>query len=843
MLLLSCPLGCEDLLEEELVQLGADAARLRRAPGAVTVGEALAPAPTAPDAVRGSTPDADELTLGLAACLRSRLASRVAWVVARFACTDADALYAGMARLPWAELLDPKASFAIDCPRGEGSLHHTQYAAQVAKDGIVDVMRRATGARPDVDLRAPDVRVLVLLRRGVATVALDLAGEALHRRGYRQDGGEAPLKENLAVAILLRAGWPKAAAAGAELVDPMCGSGTLLIEGAWMALGVPPSALRRRYGADALPWLDRSIWAAMRNGAAEDAKRALAAPGASRIFGADADEAQLMRARASIDAAKLGPHVALRRAEVARLRRPNPQGPGLLVCNPPYGERLAPGTAALMTTYAALGDALRRHPGYSGHVLLGERNLGHALGLRAHKVHSLRNGPLQASLLHFVPRAEAKAQAARRRPAEAAQGAADAGVANGAPPTDAESTADGTTETDLSTPASSSTPAWSPTSGTPPSSSSAAAPAAPAGVPPNPAGDAVVRAAARAAAPTGPDAAAQTMVENRLRKNLRRLDRWLTRDEVHAFRAYDADLPEYNAAIDVYREKDGPVRLHVQEYAAPASVPVGTSERRLRVLVQAAVAAFGVHPIHVHLKVRRRQQPEEQYGPRGRATGARAQGRRDDPQFFAVEEAGLTYWVSLDAYIDTGLYLDHRTLRAKLRGMAEGADVLNLFCYTASVSVACAAGRARSTTSVDLSKTYLRWAADNLAANGFVAPRHGLVHAEVEAWVAAAATRGPRYDLIYCGPPTFTNSRRADQDFDVVRDHARLVQGAMRLLRPGGTLVFTSHARKLQLDDALQQRFAVTDWTKATLPPDFSRRRPHQTYCIRTGEADALLTR
>lgn len=754
---LPCPAGCEDLLEAELRHLGAAPADLRRAHGAVLLG------PAAPALGHARPPDAALLDVALRACLHSRIASRVLLGLGRFSCALPQDLHAGVRALPWPEWLAPKVRLAIDCPRGEGELEHTLYAAQVAKDGIVDAMRAATGERPDVDLRNPDVRIHVLLRRGEATVSLDLAGEGLHRRGYRLQGGHAPLKENLAAAMLLRAGWPERAAQGAHLVDPMCGTGTLLTEAAWLAVDMPPSVLRKRYALTHWRGLPQAAWARARAEADAQAEAARARLAAGelrgRLRGFDVHGPQLELAQRTLAGAGLEAAVTLARADITELTLTPAEGPGMVVCNPPYGERLGADEAALQATYAALGSALRRYPAWSAHVLVGELALGRALGLRATRKHALRNGPLHCNLLHFAPRPHAEAQAGEA-----------GGNGRGARPS------------------------------------------------------------ARTMAPA--DAAEVQMLQNRLQKNKRRLEAWRQREQVTAYRIYDADLPEYNAAVDVYDSVDGIRRLHVQEYRAPIEVPEAKAQARLRLLLAALPEVLDVAPTEVVLKQRRQTRPGAQYGQGGAVAHAPRPERRPD-RYFQVLEGGLRLWVSLDAYLDTGLYLDHRTLRAELRAQAAGKDVLNLFCYTGAVTVAMADGGARNSTSVDLSKTYLTWAHNNLVANGLDEPRHELVHADVQAFLSHAHRAGPRYDLVFCGPPTFTNSRRAEEDFDVLRDHAQLIDAVMALVRPGGELVFSSHARRLKLLPELFDRYVTEDVSDKTRPVDFARGRPHQTFRLR----------
>lgn len=301
------------------------------------------------------------------------------------------------------------------------------------------------------------------------------------------------------------------------------------------------------------------------------------------------------------------------------------------------------------------------------------------------------------------------------------------------------------------------------------------------------------------------------MVANRLEKNRRRLAPWRKRTGVTCFRIYDADLPEYAAAVDVYEALDSPGRvlLHVQEYQAPARIPEETTARRFGELLDAVRAVFPVEEHAVAVKTRARGKGGSKYG-RFDARG----------EFVRVREVGVTLEVNLFDYLDTGLFLDHRPVRLRIGRESRGLRFLNLFCYTGAATAHAAVGGAAATTSVDLSATYLDWARRNLRHNGADGERHRFVQDDVMRWLAA--DRGS-YDLIFCDPPTFSNSKRAD-DFDVQRDHGRLLAAAVARLAPGGLLLFSNNFRKFRLDDAAVAAFAdVREISRSTIDPDFER--------------------
>jgi 23S rRNA (guanine2445-N2)-methyltransferase / 23S rRNA (guanine2069-N7)-methyltransferase len=262
-------------------------------------------------------------------------------------------------------------------------------------------------------------------------------------------------------------------------------------------------------------------------------------------------------------------------------------------------------------------------------------------------------------------------------------------------------------------------------------------------------------------------------------------------------------------AVDLYEGW-----AHVQEYAAPPTVDPAKAEARLRDVVAVLPGLLNIAPAQVILKVRQRQRGLSQYERVG-----------DHGTFQEVSEAGLRFLVNLTDYLDTGLFLDHRVTRALVRQLAPGRDFLNLFAYTGTASVYAAAGGARSTTTVDMSATYLDWARRNMALNGFGEGRgHRFVRADCLDWLANAGRE--RYGLIFLDPPTFSNSKRmGGRTFDVQRDHVALLRAATRFLTPPGVLLFSSNFRHFRMDRAALADCTVEDLTAATLPPDFQRNR------------------
>lgn len=725
--LASVPRGFGDLLAQELVGFGAQDVRERGNQVAFT----------------------GTLEVAYRACLESRVASRVYVEVARIDAPDEAGLYRAMREIDWAKHVDPAATLACDWSGRHPAIGNTHFGALRLKDAICDALRDSEGARPDVSTERPGVRVHAHARETRVTLSIDLAGEGLHRRGYRADAGEAPLRENVAAGVLLRAGWPALAASGAPLVDPMCGSGTFVIEAALIAADVAPNLWRDYFGL--LRWRvhDAALWQRLREAASARATAGLAAAAARAseageclMRGSDRDRRALAAARGN--AARAGVTALVEFAE-ASLEDARPVGRVGLVCtNPPYGVRLG-ADAAARETHQLLGRVLAGHfGGWQAAVLTGAPDLGLELGLRATRVHTVWNGALEGRLL----RIQVEAAAVRE---------------------------------------------LRPTPG--------------------------LRIDAQLA-----DSPGARMVVNRLAKNLKRLRSWTQREQLGCYRIYDADMPEYSFAIDLYTAADGERRwLYVQEYAAPREIPEEDVRRRRSELLAALTPATGIPATDIRLRTRRRSSGGEQYAKVA-----------DAGEFHVVAEQGLKFRVNFDDYLDTGLFLDHRITRARLRAAAARTRFLNLFAYTGSATVYAAAGGARSTVTVDLSRTYLDWAQRNLALNGFSGPQHELVQADVRVWLDDARRARRQFDLIFLDPPTFSNSKRMEGVLDTQRDHAALVDACMALLVPTGLLVFSTNAQRFRLDPALAERYDVNDISRATLPPDFERNaRIHQCFELR----------
>jgi 23S rRNA (guanine2445-N2)-methyltransferase / 23S rRNA (guanine2069-N7)-methyltransferase len=724
------PRGLADLLAQELRPLGAQAP-VERAGGVHFSGA---------------------LEVGYRACLSSRVASRILLQLFEVEATTADEFYQRAARLPWEEHVAADGTLSCEFTGQHAAIANTHFGAQRLKDAVCDRLRSLCGRRPDVALVRPAVRLIAHAEHSRIRLALDLAGEGLHRRGYRLEPGIAPLRENLAAGILLRARWSEAAARGEEFLDPMCGSGTLVIEAALIAAHQAPGLLRDYFGFLGWRQHDEALWQRLRT----EARAAIEAPASASIRGSDIDAQVIRQAEANAARAQILQWVRFEQRGIADVRPATSRG-GLICINPPYGERLADNAAA-EAAYGTLGRTLREHfSAWEAAILSASPESARALKLRSYRVHQLWNGAIPVRLLRI----------------------------------------------DLSSP-----------------------------------GAEDLRSRLRDAEAAAPSPGAQ-MFANRLRKNRQLLDKQARRQQVSCYRVYDADMPEYAFAIDRYAEAGGgAVHLHVQEYAAPPTVDPEAARRRRHEALGVLGEALAVAPERIHLRLRRSRRGGTALGePAGSQPRLAASHRVPPPAApssrLVVEEGGLAFQVDLEHRFDTGLFLDQRLTRGLIRERAAGTRFLNLFCYTGTASVYAAAGAARSSVSVDLSNTYLDWAAENFRLNGVATLQHQLVRSDCRVWLQEALRARPTagFDLIYLDPPTFSNSKRMQGVLDIQRDHLRLIEDCMQLLSAEGLLLFSTNAQRFRLDPATESRWRVADISRRTVPFDFER-NPHIHYCF-----------
>ncbi|MFV7708581.1 bifunctional 23S rRNA (guanine(2069)-N(7))-methyltransferase RlmK/23S rRNA (guanine(2445)-N(2))-methyltransferase RlmL [Shewanella algae] len=659
------------------------------------------------------------LELAYRITLWTRLASRVLLILHRGPCDSAEQLYNAAFCIDWPSHFDNRCTFSIDFHGMGGFIKNTQFGALKIKDAVVDRFREDDLNRPNVQRVDADFKIDAHYRNGQVTIALNFSGPALHQRGYRSGTGEAPLKENLAANMLARAQWDKQT----PLLDPFCGSGTVLIEAAMIAADMAPGLQRSRFGFEHWYRHDAKLWQSI----VEEAK-ARASIGKNRcdvkFFGSDIDSRMVALAKRNAKSAGVSDLIEFSVANALNITPPLDKG--LLISNPPYGERLG-NVSSLLQLYYQFGDKLKREfGGWQVALLCSDIELISSLKLKADKQMKMFNGALECAFNLYTLHANST-----RRAAVAAE-------QSGAEVSDIASA-----------------------------------------------------------------------FANRVKKNLKQLDKWARKEGIDSYRLYDADIPEYNVAIDKYLDY-----VVIQEYAAPASIPEAVSKRRLTDVLLSLPGAIGVEPDKIILKTRERQKGTNQYQ------------RLDKEKLELVtQEYGARFKLNLTDYLDTGLFLDHRLIRKLVGSKANGRDVLNLFAYTGTASVHAGLGGAKSVTTVDMSNTYLNWAKDNFVLNGLIGKQYRFEQGDCLQWIRDCDRK---FDLIFIDPPTFSNSKRMEDSFDVQRDHVKLLSDLFKLLNLGGEIIFSNNKRKFKMDiEAMAaQGMSVTNMDAQMLPMDY-KRNPH----------------
>lgn len=699
--LFTCSKGLEYLLEEELKPWG------------------LAQVKVSPQGVSGMA----TLETIYQISLWSRIANRVLLHLFTCPATDPQSLIHSARQFPWDTVFSTEASIAIHFQGQSESIRNSMFGAQVIKDGLVDYCRDHGLQRPNVDREMADIRLRAYIKHNSIAVYLDLVGYSLHQRGYRLAAGEAPLKETVAAALLLRSKWPDLSQEGYGFHDPCCGSGTLVIEAAMMATHRAPGLLRNDQAFTA--WLehDSQLWETCR---AQAAQKQI--PASIVFYGTDHDPNAIRKAQENAQRAGVEAFTHLVVQELDPEHVHAHQEKGLVLCNPPYGERLGE-EENLIPLYAQLGMVLQRgFANWQAGILTTSMRLAKAIGLRSHKQYRFYNGPLAVQLFCFDlnPKNRLQSEAPPKSWSEGAQ-----------------------------------------------------------------------------------------MFANRLHKNAKHLRSWAKRQEISCYRVYDADLPEYAYAIDLYQD-----HAVLQEYAPPASIDVSKAEQRRQEVLMVVPDVLDIPDKHVIVKQRLRQRGTAQY-----------EKLSEKRQWMIVREGAAQLRVNLHDYLDTGLFLDHRLLRTSFAKLKPGMRFLNCFCYTASASVHAALAGAL-TTNVDMSQTYLNWAQENFRLNNISLNKHQFVHYDCIEWLRITQDR---FDVIFLDPPSFSNSKRMQDTLDIARDHEQLIHASMNLLAPNGVLYFSTNLRRFQLSPAIQQEYHVEDISVDTIDIDFKRNaKIHQCFKIKT---------
>ena len=719
------------------------------------------------------------------ACLWSRLASRVFVVLGRFDCWDANALYDGAYDMPWEDILRRGASIAVSPKGSNRELRNSHYAALCVKDAICDRLADEAGSRASVDLENPDARIALSIRGERASLHLDLSGDPLFKRlpreATRSGAGAHVLRPDYAALLLEQVGWPEACSA--------CGDGDgdvpALVDMSCAGGGIVLEAVNQLI--DRAPGIIRTRWG-FEGWGLHDAQT-----WDELLSEADERAAAGRSRRAIIIASDDEPRFAGFAQRVLR----------------------SAGLAQRVSFAAADAESIDREIMAQGGgcvtALVGDlteipfTRANSALSLAA----NLRAGACGAAPFAVLTRNDLLERGLGT--------AAEASILVKPNNEDAR------------------IQLFPPADGTDGAESAARA------------------AAARGAVSLdlGDGRPVSILVPEseqfaaRLRKVARLRRKWAKREGVSCYRVYDADLPDYAAAIDLYQGVGEDERwLVVAEYAAPKSIDPALAQARLLDILTIAPRILDVSPERVHARARTRSRGGSQYTDGGKGSLGTASDTGSKRPI--VTEGGLSFEVNFDDYLDTGIFLDHRLTRGLVREHARGRKrFLNLFAYTGTATCYAADGGVEETVTVDLSNTYLDWAERNMRRNGFAGRQHEFVRADVLRWIREQRDTRNRWDLIFCDPPTFSNSSKmGSRTWDVQRDHLELIIGVSRLLTRDGEAIFSCNLRTFRPDTLELARAGVvlTDISEQTIPEDFSRNRKiHKCYIVKRYEIERAM--
>jgi len=685
------------------------------------------------------------LEMAYRACLWSRTANRILLPLSSFEVNSKEDLYDAVKKINWFDHFKPDDTFVVSfSAKHSDVINNSHFGSLVVKDAIVDQMRAKFHKRPNIDTHRPNIRINVYLNAENAQLSLDLSGESLHKRGYRAENVTAPIKENLAAAMLLRCGWPEIAKKGGSLIDPMCGSGTLLLEAAMIAADFAPGLLRDYYGFMGWKQHDTECWQKLISEA--ENRKSVALENMPVIAGFDQSRRTVATAITHVENAGFQNKIHVERRDIQDAEPAESWQPGLLICNPPYGERLGD-DEQIAQLYLQFGETLKANfKHWKASLIISNPEMGFRLGIRSQKPITLFNGPLECKLLRleieeksfFIPKAKSQQERIDQITQSHSIESADEQRAE--------------------------------------------------------------------------------MFANRLKKNLKKMTKWAKRGNVNCYRLYDADLPEYAVAVDLYRGEK--LWVNVQEYDPPKTITPHKANQRLAGILTEIPKVLDIDKSQVFLKIRRKQKNTDQY-----------EKQNDTGKFYTIEENGCKFLVNFEDYLDTGLFLDHRPIRLLIQQQAKDKNFLNLFAYTGTASVHAAIGGAKSTTTIDMSNTYLEWAKNNFDLNNMTG-NHNIIRADCQEWLKQQAqqTEKKQYELIFLDPPTFSNSKRMEDFFDIQRDYIELINHSLALLTESGTLYFSTNFKRFKMESQLFSGAVIEDISRSTIPDDFSR-SPKIHYC------------
>lgn len=709
---------------------------------------------------------ADEIAI-CHANLWLRSAGRVLLKMGAFNATDFGQLFDQTYALPWDRWIPPDGAFPVDGRAQKSQLSSVPACQRMVKKAIAEKLLKAHKV-PRLDETGATYQVEVSLLKDEAVLTIDTSGSGLHKRGYRPVVGRAPLRETLAAGLILLSFWKP----GRPFLDPFCGTGTIPIEAAMIGRNMAPG-LGRRFVAEDWATLDSSLW----NSARQQAKDLIRPKLEERIIGTDIDATALDLARFHAGQAGVAEDIHFQQRDFHDLLSKRQYG--CLITNPPYAERL--GTSSeVEQLYRDMPDVLRRLKTWSHFILTAYPDFEALVGQEANRRRKLYNSRIECTYYQFHgPRPTDERSATNQEPPASSENDSRPAAHDAQTPADSQVFTRERSE-------------------------------------PGKAGSRDVSPQPSVQAFGGLTEKAMEQAEifrNRLVKRARHLRRWPRKQGITCYRLYERDEPQVPLVVDRYEDC-----LHITEYERPHDRSPAEHADWLDLMARTAADALEVDRDKVFFKRRQRQRGTRQH-----------ERVNDENRLFVVHEGGLKFQVNLSDYVDTGLFLDHRITRAMVREEAKGKRFLNLFGYTGAFTVYAAAGGAESTVTVDLSKTYLDWARQNLILNDLDGPSHRFIRSDTMEYLNHLPEK-PCFDLAVVDPPTFSNSKRTEDVWDIQRDHVSLLKAVIQRVAPGGIVYFSTNFRRFKLSEVDLDGVTIREISRQTVPPDFRNRRIHRCW-------------
>ncbi|WP_422667278.1 bifunctional 23S rRNA (guanine(2069)-N(7))-methyltransferase RlmK/23S rRNA (guanine(2445)-N(2))-methyltransferase RlmL [Buchnera aphidicola] len=686
--------GCEDLLEKELLSLGATNLELIKG---------------------GIYYTADEYTL-YNILMWTRIASRVFLCIKKFTITNSNDLYFNTYQIHWDTIFDSKKTFMINFKGTNNIIRNSLFGVFTIKDAIIDYFYKKQSLRPIVNRISPDIRIKAVLFNNIIYLMLNLSGESLHKRGYSKVSKNiTPIKKNLGISIVLRSKWNK----NTPLIDPMCGSGTLLIEAAMLCSNRAPGLRRKKWGFENWKQYNQETWVKIKKIALEKFKIGIKKCNQD-FLGYDYDINSIKEAKICALNAGVSQIVKFFNININNFKNVfNQTKIGTILSNPPYGERQQT-ESQLVALYIHIGYITKKYfTNWNLSIFSASTYLLNFIQMKCYQEYIYKNGPLDCFQRNY------------------------------------NIFDDITNKT-------------------------------------------------------------ENEYTNRLKKNIKRLKKWSILEGIECFRVYDADLPNYNIIVDIYKNW-----IVVQEYEAPKEINTHNAYKRLCKAIYETRKILSIPINNIVLKIRKKQKNGRQY-----------QKLHNKNTFFIVKEYNTKFLVNLIDYLDTGLFSDKRLIRKIISEMSYGKSFLNLFCYTSTASVVAGLGGAISTTNIDISKTYLQWSIKNMSINNLMNKNHHFIQSDCLDWLKK---NNKMFDLIFVNPPTFSHSKKTNKKFELKKDYFTLIINLKRILKKNGTIIFSSstHNFDMNLKDLNQIKLYAKNITAQTKSKDsFNSKNIYHSWLI-----------